>query len=93
VAIVYLRVFIIIDVLNKYQISDGYRQRFLLGLFNIQEKYGVNLFVTLQLISSIENQFEGKSKLEIRASKEDVQKYLDNYIFWFLGFVTRSLEL
>jgi len=33
------------------------------------------------------------SKLEIRASKEDVQRYLDGHMFQLPGFVVRSLEL
>jgi hypothetical protein len=35
----------------------------------------------------------GKSKLEIRASEEDVRRYLDGHLFRLPGFVARSLEL
>ena len=93
IAAVYSRVFIIVDILDKYQISDSYRQRFLSGLFNLQVIYRANLFTMLRLISSIEKEFKGNSKLEIRASEEDVRRYLKGYIFRLPGFIVQSLEL
>ena len=93
VAAAYSRVFIIVDALDECQISDGCRQRFLSGLFNLQAKCRANLFATSRPISSIEKEFEGNSKLEIRASEEDVRRYLEGHIFRLPGFVARSLEL
>ncbi|KAF4613399.1 hypothetical protein G7Y89_g15488 [Cudoniella acicularis] len=93
VAILYSRVFFIVDALDECQISDGCRQRFLLSLFDLQAECGVNLFATSRPISSIEKEFEGNSKLEIRASKEDVRKYLNGRMFRLPGFVARSPEL
>jgi hypothetical protein len=75
------------------QISDGYRQRFVLGLFDLQEKCGANLFATLRPISTIEKEFEGSQTLEIRASDEDVRRYLDGNMFQLPRFVARNLEL
>ena len=77
----------------KCQISDGCRQKFLLSLFDLQTKFGANLFATSRPISSIEKRFEGNSKLEIRASEEDVRRYLDGHIFRLPAFVARNLEL
>jgi Cdc6-like AAA superfamily ATPase len=93
VAAAYSRVFIIVDALDECQISDGCRQRFLLGLFNFQVKCGANLFATSRPISSIEKEFDGNSRLEIRASEEDVRRYLDRQLFRLPGFVARSHEL
>ena len=87
------RVFIVVDALDECQVSNGCRQRFLSGLFNLQAKCGVNLFTTSRLLSSIEKEFEGTSKLEIRASEDDVRRYLDGHLFRLPGFVARSLEL
>jgi hypothetical protein len=89
----YSRVFLIVDALDECQISDGCRQRFLSSLFDLQAKYGANLFATSRPISNIEKAFEGNSKLEIRASEEDVRRYLDGHIFRLPGFIARSLEL
>ena len=93
VAAAYLRVFIIVDTLDECQISDGCRQRFLSGLFNLQATCRVNLFATSRPISSIEKEFEGNSKLEIRASEEDVRRYLEGYMFRLPRFVAQSLKL
>jgi Cdc6-like AAA superfamily ATPase len=93
VAAVYSRVFIIVDALDECQVSGGCQQRFLSGLFNLQTKCGVNLFATSRPILSIEKEFEGNLNLEIRASEEDVRRYLDGHMFQLPGFVVRSLEL
>ena len=89
----YTRVFIIVDALDECQVSNGSRQRFLSGLSNLQAKCGANLFATSRPISSIEKELEGNAKLEIRATEEDVRRYLEGYIFRLPGFVVRSLEL
>jgi Cdc6-like AAA superfamily ATPase len=93
VAAAYSRVFIIVDALDECQVSDGYQQRFLSELFNLQTKCGANLFATSRPILSIEKEFGGNSKLEIRASEEDVRRYLDGHMFRLPGFVVRSHEL
>jgi hypothetical protein len=93
VTTLYSRVFIIVDALDECQISDGCRQRLLSDLFNLQEKCGANLFTTSRPISSIEKEFEGSPTLEIRASEEDVRRYLEGHMFRLPGFVARGLEL
>jgi len=35
----------------------------------------------------------GNSTLEIRASEEDVRRYLDDYLVWFPRFVDENSEL
>jgi Cdc6-like AAA superfamily ATPase len=93
VAVAYSRVYIVVDALDECQISDGCRQRFLSSLFNLQAKCGANIFATSRPISSIEKEFKGHTKLEIRASEEDVRKYLNGHLFRLPGFVARSPEL
>jgi Cdc6-like AAA superfamily ATPase len=93
VTALYSRVFIIIDALDEFQVSDGCRHRLLSGLFNLQAKCGVNLFATSRPILSIEEEFERTLKLEIRASEEDVQKYIDGHMSDLPRFVAQSLEL
>ena len=93
VTTLYSRVFIIVDALDECQISDGCRQIFLSGLLNLHTKYGANLFATSRPISSVEKEFEGNTILEIRASEEDVRRYLEGHMFLLPGFVVRSLEL
>ena len=93
VAVKYSRVFIIVDALDECETSDGCRHRLLSGLFDLSAKCKANLFITSRRIASIEKEFEGEMKLEIRASEEDVQRYLEGHMFRLPGFVVRSLEL
>jgi Cdc6-like AAA superfamily ATPase len=93
VAVQYSRVFIIVDALDECDTSDGCRHRLLSGLFDLSAKCKANLFITSRPIASIEKEFEGKMKLEISASEEDVQRYLEGNMFRLPGFVVRSLEL
>jgi len=91
----YSKAFIIIDALDECQVSSGDRRRLLSEIFDIQTKSGVNLFVTSRFIPDIKDEFErrGSSLLEIRATDEDVRRYLDDHISQLPSFVLRSLEL
>ena len=89
----YARVFIIVDALDECQIYNGYRQNLLSSLFDLQERYRANLFATSRPILSIEKEFEKNSKLEIRASEQDVRRYLNGHMRLLPGFVTRSIKL
>ena len=62
-------------------------------MFNLQAKTGANLFATSRFIPDIEKEFDGSPSLEIRASGEDVQRYLDSRMLQLPLFVSRSLQL
>jgi hypothetical protein len=93
VAAMYSGVFIIVDALDECQVYDGCRTRFLLEIFNLQAKCGANLFATSRFIPEIKERFEGSISLEIRASNEDVRRYLNGHMSQLPGFVRRSQEL
>jgi hypothetical protein len=93
VAAMYSRVFIVVDALDECQVSDGCRSRFLSEIFSLQAKCGINVFATSRFIPEITEKFNRSTLLEIRASKEDVRKYLDGHIARLPGFVRRSPEL
>jgi hypothetical protein len=89
----YSRVFIIIDALDECQVSDGNRIRFLSEICSLQAKCGANLLVTSRFMPDITVRFNQAITLEIRASSEDVRRYLDGHMFRLPGFVVRSPEL
>jgi hypothetical protein len=89
----YSRVFILIDALDECQTSNRVRRKFLSEIFNLQVKTGVNLFATSRFIPEITGEFEESISLEIRASSEDVQRYLDGHMSQLPAFVLRSLDL
>jgi hypothetical protein len=76
----YSRVFIFIDALDEYQTSDGRHRILLSEIFRLQAETGVSLFVTSRFIPEIMKGFEGCISLEIRASEEDVKRYLDGHM-------------
>jgi hypothetical protein len=89
----YSRAFIIIDALDECQVSDGSRREFLSEIFDLQVKTKASLFGTSRFIPEIEKEFTGSLSLEIRASDEDVQRYIDGHISQLPSFVIRSLNL
>jgi hypothetical protein len=89
----YSRAFIIVDALDECQVSDGGRRRFLSEIFNLHAKTGSNLFATSRFIPEIEKEFEGCLSLEIRASDEDVKRYLDGHMLQLPSFVLTNLDL
>ena len=80
VTAMYSRVFIIVDALDECQTSDDCRTRFLSELFNLQKWQRINILATSRVIPEIVDQFKGSMSLEIRASREDVERYLEHYI-------------
>jgi predicted ATPase len=93
VAVMYSRVFTVIDALDECQVSDGCRTRFLSEIFSLQAKSGANIFATSRYIPEITEKFEGSISLEVRANKEDVRRYLDGHMFQLPEFVNGSPEL
>ncbi|KAF2193057.1 purine and uridine phosphorylase [Zopfia rhizophila CBS 207.26] len=93
VAGMYSRVFLIIDALDECQVSYGCRSTFLTELFNLQAKCGANLFATSRFIPEIRSKFEGSILLEVRATKDDVERYLNGHMSQLPSFVRRSSDL
>jgi len=93
VATLYSRVFIIIDALDECQVSDGCRSTFLSEIFNLQAKHRTNLFATSRFIPEITKQFDRCRSLEIRASKEDVERYLVGHMGYMLASDEWSKQL
>jgi hypothetical protein len=89
----YSRAFIVVDALDECQVSDGCCSRFLLEIYNLQAKSRANIFATSRFIPEITERFEGSMSLEIRASNEDVRRYLNGHMSQLPGFIRRSQEL
>jgi len=84
----YSKTFIIIDALDECQVS-----RLLSEVFNLQAKTNASLFATSRFIPEIMKKFDGSISLEIRASDEDVQRYLDGHMSQLPSCVQRSHDL
>ncbi|KAH0560062.1 hypothetical protein GP486_003417 [Trichoglossum hirsutum] len=93
VASKYSRIYIIVDALDECQVSDRSCKRFLLELSKLRHQTGVNLFVTSRYIPEIEKEFEGSISVEIRASSDDVQRYLEGHMSQLPSFVSHKEDL
>jgi len=85
------RTFILVDALDESPASD--RSKFLSRLLALQAQCGVNLFATSRLIPDITGKFGSALSVEIRASVEDVQRYLDGHMEELPSFVQRNKTL
>lgn len=89
----YSRIFVIVDALDECQVSDGCRKKFLSELFNLQTSCGANVFATSRFVPETTRIFDGSMSLEIRASKDDVERYLKAHIWELPTFVQENRQL
>lgn len=88
------KTFIVIDALDECCTSGRVRQRVLEHIFALQAATAANLFATSRFSPDIEKLFAGNcTRLEIRASEDDLRKYLDGSLGTLPSFVWRSEEL
>jgi NACHT domain len=86
------RVFIIVDALDECQAADG--SRFLKEIFALQAaKCGANIFATSRFIPEITIKFKQSISVEIRASDEDIRRYLEGHMGQLPSFVQQDQQL
>ena len=88
----YSRVYIVIDALDECSESGG-RPRELLSMVRNLTATAISLMVTSRFIPTIAQHFEQDIQVEIRASKEDVQRYLCGRMEQLSSCVRKSEEL
>jgi Cdc6-like AAA superfamily ATPase len=89
----YTRVNILVDALDECTVEDGTRHVLLSRLRVLQSIKTVSLMVTSRSIPTIQQQFQSVLQLEIRASDEDVQRYLEGQMDRLASCVTRKAAL
>jgi hypothetical protein len=87
------RVYIIVDALDECQLFGGYRPRFLSNILSLQTRTGARLFATSRPIPDIEKPFKNCLSLEILASDEDIQTYLNGHMSQLPTFVLNKPKL
>jgi hypothetical protein len=93
VTAIFSKVFIIIDALDECRTTDGCQTRLLTEIFLAQANSRANIFATSRFMPEVVEKFEGSVSLEIRASEEDVRRYLDRHMFRLPAFVRRNPDL
>jgi hypothetical protein len=92
-AAAYSKVFVVVDALDECQTTNGCRQKFLTEIFNLVDQSETRFFATSRDIPGITERFTGTTKLEIRASPNDVRRYVESQTFRLPSFVARNPEL
>ena len=69
--------FIIVDALDECQMSDNVRSKLIESLLRLQSREGnVKLLTTARPVPDIVEAFDGHSRLEIVAPKNDIEQYI-----------------
>ncbi|KAJ5625445.1 hypothetical protein N7510_001754 [Penicillium lagena] len=91
------RAFVVIDALDECPVSDGngssVRHSFLRELVRLQNEAGFNLLATSRQDQEIAAHFEGAASVEIQASSEDIQYYVDFRLSDLPSFVRKREKL
>lgn len=89
VAATYAKVFIIVDALDECHMAA----QFLHQLFSLQAQRGISVFATSRHMPDIEKEFSDSWRIEIRASAEDIGRYLKSAVSRFPGFIAQRSDL
>ncbi|KAL4939348.1 hypothetical protein BDV06DRAFT_225090 [Aspergillus oleicola] len=85
------RVFIVVDALDECESTA--RESLLAAIHSLQDRYNVNFLATSRYIPDTIAAFESCPSLEIRATMEDVWRYLRSQLSRLPSFVARNKEL
>ena len=86
----FARVFIVVDALDELQRGGKMLQNFLSKLFALQASKTVNLMLTSRDVPLVTEKVQRCVRLEVRASDEDVRKYLEGRMDELPKIVSRS---
>jgi hypothetical protein len=88
-----VRVYVIVDALDECSDQDGTRSRLIRKLFDLQAKTNLHLLFTSRFIPEIAEKFKSDPMLEVRASEEDVERFVIGQIPRLPSCIKRSDEL
>jgi hypothetical protein len=89
----YTITYIITDALDECAEADGTRNHLITGLRKLQANSDVRLLFTSRYISSIVEMFESDPRLEVRATEEDVRRFVAGQIHRLPSCIQSDQEL
>lgn len=93
VMMLYSRTFMIVDAIDECNSADCTRQSIIKCIFQLQSKTEANLFITSRYNMEISDGLSKIPTIEIRASDEDVERYLKNSMIYLPKFVQNNPRL
>lgn len=92
VASLYSKVIVFIDALDEHQVSNNHKI-LLTEIFALQAECKTNIFVTSRYIPKIIKSFSRSMSIEIRASKDDIGRYIEAHMNQLPQFVQEDSPL
>jgi Cdc6-like AAA superfamily ATPase len=89
----YITIFIVVDALDECPDRDGTRGQLIDKLHELQAKKDVHLLFTSRLIPKISLKLQSTPTLEVRASEQDVRRFMDGQIPRLPNFIQRDEKL
>jgi hypothetical protein len=86
-------VYIVVDALDEYSDRDGARSHFINKLRELQGTTDVRLLFTSRSVPEITQKFKLNTMLEVRASEEDVRRFVGGQIPRLPNCIQRNKEL
>lgn len=93
VSLLFSRIFVVVDALDECQSVAGYRSLFLAELDRLQEDKRFGCFLTSRNIPDIEALFAQCPSLEILASNEDIDIYIEGRMHHLPPFIPANAGL
>ena len=95
VASSYSKVFVVVDAIDELETSTGSQHMFLTQLFSIKANASccMNIFATSRALPEIVDRFKDGIVLEIRATEQDVDRYVTAHMSSLPSFVRHNLKL
>lgn len=89
----YTTIFIVVDALDECSDRDGTRRLLIEKLYKLQAGKDVRLLFTSRFIYEITRKFHSDPTLEVRASEEDVKRFMAGQIPRLPGCIQRDEDL
>jgi hypothetical protein len=89
----YSTVYIVIDALDECSNRDGVRRQLIDKMHDLQAGRNVRLLFTSRFIADVTQYFQSYPRLEVRASEEDVRRFVAARIPRLPNFIQRDEEL
>ena len=87
------QVYIVVDALDELQQGSQVVQAFLSKLSELKARESVNLMLTSRVIPRVTDFIQSDVRLDVRAKREDVMRYIDAHMEGLPKFVSKNPDL
>lgn len=85
--------YIVVDALDECQALHGYQRQLVNEILSLHKIVGASVLATCRRIPDIQAAFHSYPSIEIRASNDDIRRFVDKNVADLPNFVVNSSEL